>query len=158
MTLSWDAARQHLHDTLDQLPTSDPEGEVSEALTVYEWPPTYANARLPFAIIIPPPREVTRSTGHVREVNFNGGIDVAIALAAGNGDSSRLDRMAQRYESWIETLMDTYDLKLSWDHTITVMNRQRFSPLQRLPLVADGYIGFVMSFDVRLKTTATLGA
>ena len=156
--LNWPDARNHLLATLQGLEAEATEGAVTETLTMYEWPPDSGSAKMPFGLIVPPPRNVTRHAGKVRNVEFDGGVSVAIALSPSQGDAARLTKLSQRYESWLETLMTVFDTKLSWGGTISVMNGQRFGELEQIPLTAFRYIGFVMTLDIRLKQTKTLGA
>ena len=156
--LNWPDARDHLWATLNNLVTEEAEGAVSEKLTMYEWPPDAGQAQMPFGLIVPPPRNVIRAAGRVRSVEFDAGVVVAVALSPARGDAARLTKLSQRYESWVETLMTAFDTELSWGHTISVMNGQRFGELEQIPLTANRYIGFVMTLDIRLKQTKILGA
>lgn len=125
---------------------------VAETLICHDLPPDTLQRRYPYAYLVPPPRRIEREPGGLR-ITHADSFEVVVALAPVGATGRK--KLAERYESWVDALIDAFDDALTLDGSADFMASQSFTTVSAIDLEGGYAWGFVMTLGIGLSEAVT---
>ena len=142
-------ARAAVKTHVNLLSITEPVGEV---LICHDLPPDTLQRRYPYAYLVPPARSIEREPGGLRITRADS-FEVVVALSPYSGVGRK--KLAERYESWVDALIDAFDDAVNLDGSADYVAAQSFTTVHALDLEGGAAWGFSMTLGISLSEATT---